>query len=78
MMNDVSSGAVGASGAVVKKHVYTVTERNERSFWTKIGVAFVNRDGSLTVRLEAFPCNGMLQIRDDEFGARARGAGGAT
>jgi hypothetical protein len=46
------------------KVVYTITERGERSFWTKIGVAYVNRDGSLNVKLEAVPVNGTMQVRD--------------
>lgn len=58
--------AQAPAGAVVRKLVYTVTERGDRSFWTRIGVAFVNRDGSLSVRLEAVPVNGNLQIRDDD------------
>ncbi|MBW2190524.1 MAG: hypothetical protein JRG93_13210 [Deltaproteobacteria bacterium] len=29
-----------------------------------MGAAFVNRDGSLSVRLDAMPVNGELQIRD--------------
>lgn len=52
------------------KAAYTINEREVRgekkSFWTKIGVAFDNRDGSLTVRLEALPLNGVLQIREDQ------------
>lgn len=48
------------------KIAYTVVERDKdrRPFWVRIGVAFVNRDGSLTVRLDAVPVNGRLQIRD--------------
>lgn len=46
------------------KVVYVITKRNERSFWTRIGVAFVNRDGSLNVKLEAFPVDGACHIRD--------------
>jgi len=46
------------------KIVYNVTERAGRSFWTRIGVAFVNRDGSLSVRLESMPISGEMQIRD--------------
>jgi hypothetical protein len=30
----------------------------------RVGAAFVNRDGSLNVRLDAMPVNGELQIRD--------------
>ncbi len=51
-----------------KKAVYTVIDRGEgeahRAFWVRIGAAFVNRDGSFTVRLDALPVNGVLQIRD--------------
>ena len=46
------------------KIVYTITERGDRSFWTRIGVAYVNRDGSLNVKLEAVPVNGTMQVRD--------------
>lgn len=35
-----------------------------RSFWTKIGVAFENRDGSWSLELSALPVNGRLQMRD--------------
>ncbi len=72
MFNEVSNGSVAPGGAVVRKHVYSVTERNEKNYWTKIGVAFVNRDGSLTVRLDAHPLNGVLQIRDEDYSARNR------
>jgi hypothetical protein len=46
------------------KMVYTITERGEKSFWTRIGIANVNRDGSLNVRLDAIPVNGTLHVRD--------------
>lgn len=68
-MTNETAGAT----AVVRKIVYTVTERGERSFWTRIGAAFQNRDGSITVRLDAMPINGTLQIRDDEPGRRSGG-----
>lgn len=48
------------------KVAYSITERNGRSFWTRIGVAFINKDGSLNVKLEAVPVSGQLQIRDWE------------
>ena len=48
------------------KIVYVITERAGRSYWNRIGVAFVNRDGSINVRLEALPVSGELQIRDAE------------
>jgi hypothetical protein len=48
------------------KIAYTVVERDKdgRQFWVRVGAAFVNRDGSLNVRLDAMPVNGKLQIRD--------------
>lgn len=48
------------------KVVYTVVERNNRNLWLRIGTAFVNRDGSLNVRLDALPVNGTLHVRDSE------------
>ncbi|MCC7537528.1 MAG: hypothetical protein IT379_14990 [Deltaproteobacteria bacterium] len=58
------------------KVVYTVVERpGGKSFWVRIGAAFTNRDGSLTVRLDALPTNGTLQVRDP---MPERGAGAAT
>jgi hypothetical protein len=48
------------------KVVYTVTEREGRSFWTRLGVAFTNRDGSITMKLDAVPLQGTIQLRDWE------------
>ena len=45
--------------------VYTVVPKPEgRDLWLRIGSAFPNRDGSLTVFLDAVPVNGRLQIRE--------------
>ena len=48
------------------KIVYTIVERPHtgKKFWVRVGAAFVNRDGSLNVHLDAMPVNGELQIRD--------------
>jgi hypothetical protein len=48
------------------KTVYAITERGGKSFWTKIGVGFTNRDGSISLRLDAVPVSGTMQIRDYE------------
>ncbi len=45
---------------------YTVTERGERTYWTRIGVAFTNRDGSISVKLEALPVSGVLCLRSQK------------
>jgi len=59
------------------KIVYVITRRNDKSYWNRIGIAFVNSDGSINVRLEALPVSGELHIRDyvprDDFvGGSAR------
>ncbi len=47
--------------------VYAITEREgSRSIWTRIGGAWNNKDGSITLRLDALPVSGILQVRDPE------------
>ena len=46
------------------KVVYMIQKGEKKNFWTKIGVAFVNKDGSLNVKLGAIPVEGQIQIRD--------------
>ncbi|MGB5812801.1 MAG: hypothetical protein WBG86_19865 [Polyangiales bacterium] len=54
------------NGPRTVKLAYTIVEREKdgRKFWVRVGAAFVNRDGSLNVRLDAMPVNGELHIRD--------------
>lgn len=53
-----------------KRTVYVITYRETaeetRSFWIKVGVARMNRDGSMTLNLDALPLSGTLQVRDDD------------
>jgi hypothetical protein len=48
--------------------VYTIVEMPgaDKSRWLEIGVASENRDGSLSTKLDAFPVNGTLHIREYE------------
>ncbi|HMI83375.1 MAG TPA: hypothetical protein VK550_04730 [Polyangiaceae bacterium] len=48
------------------KVAYVITERNDKTYWNRIGVAFTNKDGSINVKLDALPTSGTLQIRDYE------------
>jgi hypothetical protein len=48
------------------KTVYTVVERGNKSYWVKIGIGFVNKDGSWNLKLDATPTNGSIQVRDYE------------
>ncbi len=49
-----------------RKDVFVIVDKGEgkKSFWHKIGIAFVNNDGSLSVYLDSLPMTGKLQIRD--------------
>jgi hypothetical protein len=38
--------------------------REAKSFWTRVGIAFENRDGSWSLELSAIPVSGRLQMRD--------------
>ncbi len=45
--------------------VYAIIERKEKSYWLKIGAAFANRDGSMTLYLDAVPVGtNRLQVRE--------------
>lgn len=50
------------------KEVFALTERTKngetKTFWTKIGVAYDNKDGSITCKLDALPVSGQCQIRE--------------
>lgn len=52
------------------KHLWMVEDlpatanREAKSYWTKVGVAFENRDGSWSLELSAIPVSGRLQMRE--------------
>ena len=57
-----------SSGERKWKAVYTIVDKGgeRRPFWLRLGTAFINKDQSLTVVLDANPNNGKLHIRDPE------------
>ena len=49
------------------KDVFTIIRvegDGKKDYWLRIGVGFVNKDGSITVKLNAFPVNAELHVRD--------------
>lgn len=46
------------------KIVYVISERGGKSYWNRIGVGFLNSDGSINVKLESIPLSGELHVRD--------------
>ncbi len=52
--------------AAQRKEVYVIQQDEQdekKSYWHRCGVGFVNRDGSINLKLDLFP-NVQLQIRD--------------
>jgi hypothetical protein len=45
------------------RQVFAIAQRNGKSYWIRIGAAFINQDGSETVLLDALPVTGRMQIR---------------
>ena len=45
---------------------FNIIEREglERPIWHKIGVGWVNRDGSINVQLDSLPIGGKVQLRE--------------
>ncbi len=73
---DQTHATESSAGSHGRKAVYTIVERpgSEKKYWVRIGSAFVNRDQSLNVKLDAVPVNGTIHIRelDEEELERSR------
>lgn len=48
------------------KCVYQIIEHEKlkKPVWRRIGTAFLNRDESLNIEIDAMPVNGKLHVRD--------------
>ncbi len=66
------------NGTSRRRAVYAVpdTKDGEKGYWTKIGIAFTNRDGSINLFLDALPLGtNKLQVREPKPASeRANGA----
>jgi hypothetical protein len=84
MVHDAAPDPIGglAMESTKMKVLYMITERGEKSFWTRVGTGFVNRDGSITLAIDAMPVSptSKLQLRDysprDAEDGASRGNGG--
>ncbi|MCY1024063.1 hypothetical protein [Pyxidicoccus sp. MSG2] len=59
-------------------NVFSARERNGRTYWTKAGSAFVNKDGSINVLLDVLPLDGKLQLRTADAKDEAGDASGTA
>jgi hypothetical protein len=74
-MTDANGGPSGRKPLTV----YAVLDRKDgaKPYWMKIGAAFTNRDGILSVVLDAFPAStNRLQIREQRFPEEGKAAAG--
>jgi len=56
--------------------VMETKEGEEKKYWPRIGVAFTNRDGSITLILDALPLGtNRLQVREVRDESKAAGNG---
>lgn len=51
---------------IKKWAVYTIRSRAglEKPIWVRVGIAFLNRDGSFNLHLDATPLDGKLHMRE--------------
>ena len=69
-----------SNGSARRLAVYAIPESKdgEKPYWPKIGVAFTNRDGSITLLLDALPIGtNRLQVREQRTSSEGRSPGGA-
>jgi len=62
---------------MIKEGTKVREDGSKTTFWTKVGVAFVNSDGSFNVRLDAVPVDGRLHMRLPKE-SNGNGDGGET
>ncbi|HSN91357.1 MAG TPA: hypothetical protein VLS93_09020 [Anaeromyxobacteraceae bacterium] len=81
-MSDTNGSDGGQRLVVYAVGDFTDKSGAQRSRWTKVGVAFENRDGSITLRLHAFPIGtDKLQVRearDEDWAGRRNGSAAAS
>ena len=79
-MSDGSGNNGSTSNGGKRLAVYAINEKEgERAWWQKIGLAFTNRDGSVTLYLDALPLGtNKLQVREQRDELAPRAAAGAS
>lgn len=54
-----------------RKEIFVIQEGEGKSYWHRCGVGFVNKDGSVNLKLDLFPGVSM-QLRDVEEKSEGR------
>ena len=58
------------------KKIYAIRTHQDRNFWTNIGIAAVNQDGSMNLIFNLFPNDPNITIQVREWEEREPGSGG--
>jgi hypothetical protein len=66
LLRSATENGSTAKPAAKRLVVYTIIDKpgTDKSFWWRIGTAWVNRDFSINIQLDAFPVNGKLHVRE--------------
>jgi hypothetical protein len=71
--------AAPAEGSAARKPwiAYNIIEKPglRNRIWNRVGTAWLNRDGSINVVLDALPLGGRIQLREDDRERRAEARG---
>jgi hypothetical protein len=70
------TGETAASSGKKPWAVYNIIERAgmTKPIWSRVGSAWINKDGSISVVLDSVPIGGKIHVREDKFdGAPKRG-----
>jgi hypothetical protein len=74
--------ATGGESSAPKKPwiAYNVIDKPglTNRIWMRVGMAWLNRDGSINVVLDALPLGGRIQLREDDRDRRAKPRGSLT
>jgi len=52
------------SGSAKRLAVFSIKKWKGGSMWVRAGAAFVNKDGSMNIRLDVLPLDGQLHVRE--------------
>jgi hypothetical protein len=74
-MQETINVSTSAGGRKPTLAAFNIIERPglEKPIWSRIGSAWVNRDGSFSVVLDSFPLGGKIHLREDKFEGTKRG-----
>lgn len=57
-----------------KRVVCPVSGKDGKTYWMRMGTAYVNRDSSINLYLDCLPTNGRLQVREWDEPKKGDGA----